>query len=46
MRKFEGCRISTNALVIDQIGRDEEGKSIEVLIGAGHAGVGHSPHPR
>lgn len=32
--QVEGCRISTHAMVIDAIGSDEDGKSIEVIIGA------------
>lgn len=32
--EIEGHLISTHALVIDQIGDDEDGKSIEVLFGA------------
>jgi hypothetical protein len=32
--KVQGHDISTNALVIDEIGKDEEGKPIEVLFGA------------
>jgi hypothetical protein len=31
---IEGYPISTHAMVLDHIGRDEEGKPIEVLIGA------------
>jgi hypothetical protein len=30
----QGCRISTHAMVIDEIGKDEDGKPIEVLFGA------------
>ena len=30
----EGCPISTHAMVIDEIGHDEEGNPIEVLFGA------------
>lgn len=30
----EGCRISTLAMVIDRIGEDEDGKSIDILFGA------------
>ncbi len=32
--EVEGHLISTHAMVIDQIGNDEDGKSIEVLLGA------------
>ncbi len=32
--EVEGKPISTNALVLDQIGQDEDGKQIEVLFGA------------
>ena len=32
--EIQGRPISTHALVIDEIGRDEEGKSIDVLFGA------------
>jgi Aspartyl protease len=32
--EVEGHRIATHALVIDEIGRDEDGKPIEVLFGA------------
>jgi len=32
--EVQGCRISTHAMVIDEIGRDEDGKPIEVLFGA------------
>src|SRR5438876_10224104 len=32
--EIEGCRISTHALVLDEIGNDEDGKPIEVLFGA------------
>ena len=31
---IEGHRISTHAMVVDDIGTDEEGKSIEILFGA------------
>ncbi len=31
---IEGHKISTHALVIDQIGKDEDGKLIEILFGA------------
>lgn len=31
---IEGCMISTHAMVIDEIGNDEDGKPIEVLFGA------------
>lgn len=30
----EGCKISTHAMIIDEIGADEDGKQIEVLFGA------------
>jgi hypothetical protein len=30
----QGCRISTHAMVLDDIGKDEDGKPIEVLFGA------------
>jgi len=32
--KIQGHQISTNALVINEIGKDDEGKPIEVLFGA------------
>ena len=32
--KVEGRRISTHALVIDEIGRDEDGTRIDILFGA------------
>ena len=32
--EIEGHSISTHALVIDQIGNDEDGKPIEILLGA------------
>jgi hypothetical protein len=32
--EVEGCKISTHAMVIDEIGKDEEGRPIEVLFGA------------
>jgi len=32
--EVEGHRIGTNALVVDRLGRDEDGKPIEVLFGA------------
>jgi len=32
--EIEGRRISTHAMVIDEIGNDEDGKSIEILFGA------------
>ncbi|MBM4037353.1 MAG: hypothetical protein FJ290_02465 [Planctomycetes bacterium] len=32
--KVEGRRISTHALVVDEIGKDEAGKPIEILFGA------------
>ena len=31
---IEGCTISTHAMVLDEIGNDEDGKPIEVLFGA------------
>jgi hypothetical protein len=31
---IHGCAISTHAMVIDEIGKDEDGKPIEVLFGA------------
>jgi hypothetical protein len=31
---IEGCTISTHAMVLEEIGRDEDGKPIEVLFGA------------
>jgi hypothetical protein len=34
MAQIEGHNISTNAMVIDDIGNDEDAKSIEVLFGA------------
>lgn len=30
----EGCKISTHAMIIDEIGADEDGKQIDVLFGA------------
>ncbi len=32
--EVQGCKVSTHAMVIDEIGNDEEGKPIEVLFGA------------
>jgi hypothetical protein len=32
--EIQGCKISTLAMVIDQIGADEDGKPIEILLGA------------
>jgi len=32
--KIEGCEVSTHAMVLDEIGKDEDGKTIEVLFGA------------
>jgi hypothetical protein len=32
--EIEGRPISTHAMVVDQIGRDEDGKTIEILFGA------------
>ena len=32
--EIEGRQISTHALVVDQIGKDEDGKAIEILFGA------------
>jgi hypothetical protein len=29
-----GCKISTHAMVLDEIGNDEDGKTIEILFGA------------
>ena len=31
---IEGCTISTHAMIIDEIGADEDGKPIDVLLGA------------
>src|SRR5438105_1728320 len=31
---IEGCKISTHALVLDEIGNDEDGKPIDVLLGS------------
>jgi len=31
---IEGCHISTHAMVLDEIGKDEDGKAIEVQFGA------------
>nr|VFK26045.1 MAG: hypothetical protein BECKLPF1236C_GA0070990_1002911 [Candidatus Kentron sp. LPFa] len=31
---LKGCPISTHAMVLDNIGLDEEGKEIEILFGA------------
>jgi hypothetical protein len=31
---IEGCKISTHAMVLEAIGRDEDGRPIEVLFGA------------
>jgi hypothetical protein len=32
--EVEGHRISTHALVVDRIGQDEEGRTIQILVGA------------
>jgi hypothetical protein len=32
--EIQGCKISTMAMVIDDIGEDEDGKPIEILFGA------------
>src|SRR5437899_424026 len=32
--EIQGCKISTHAMVLDEIGKDENGKPIEVLFGA------------
>ena len=32
--EVEGCKVSTHALVIDEIGTDEDGKRIDILFGA------------
>jgi hypothetical protein len=32
--EIEGRQISTHALVVDQIGKDDDGKAIEILFGA------------
>jgi hypothetical protein len=32
--EIEGCKISTHAMVLDEIGTDEDGKPIDVLFGA------------
>ena len=32
--EIEGCPISTHALVLENIGKDEDGKPIEILFGA------------
>ncbi|MEW6751875.1 MAG: aspartyl protease family protein [Candidatus Latescibacterota bacterium] len=32
--EIEGHPISTHALVVDEIGRDEDGRSIDILLGA------------
>lgn len=31
---IEACKISTHAMVLDEIGKDEDGKPIEILFGA------------
>jgi hypothetical protein len=31
---IEGCKISTHAMVLDEIGEDENGKPIDILFGA------------
>lgn len=32
--EIQGCKVSTHAMVLDEIGKDEDGKPIEVLFGA------------
>lgn len=32
--EVQGCRVSTHAMVLDEIGKDEDGKPIEILFGA------------
>ena len=32
--EVQGCKVSTHAMVIDEIGKDEDGRPIEVLFGA------------
>jgi hypothetical protein len=32
--EIETCKISTHAMVLDEIGKDEDGKPIEILFGA------------
>jgi hypothetical protein len=32
--EIEGCKVSTHAMVIDEIGHDEDGKPIDILFGA------------
>ena len=32
--EIQGCKISTHAMVLDEIGNDEDGKPVEVLFGA------------
>ena len=45
--QVEGHNISTNAMVIDDIGNDEDAKPIQVLVrGLGDAAMGDPPGPR
>jgi hypothetical protein len=32
--KVEGCPVETNAYILDEIGKDEEGKPMDILFGA------------
>ena len=32
--EIEGCKLSTHAVVLDEIGNDEDGKPIDILFGA------------
>jgi hypothetical protein len=32
--EIEGCKVSTHAVVLDEIGKDEEGRPIDILFGA------------
>ena len=32
--EIEGCKLSTHAVVLDDIGKDEDGKPIDILFGA------------
>jgi hypothetical protein len=32
--EVQGCKVSTHAMVIDEIGNDEDGKPIQILFGA------------
>jgi hypothetical protein len=32
--RLEGRRVATNALVVDEIGRDDDGRPVEILFGA------------